>query len=119
MPECDRGLRVQTHHRSGLFLQGLIEEHLHQTWSAVSSSIISSLKQGRGCKIPGLCTVLPSTTSPGDVQAGQPCMKVLLSGELLKIAPQLQLGRGCVHHASVKQQVQGVDTINTAKLTYR
>ncbi len=101
-------------------LQGLAEDHLQQAWSAAGNSIVSSLKQGRGCKLPGLCTVLPSTAvSVADSQAGQPCIKVLLSDQLLKVAPQLQLGRGCVHHASVKQQVQGVDTLNTAKLTYR
>lgn len=100
-----------------LLPQGIIEEHLQQAWSAVCSSITSSLKQGRGCKLPGLCTVLPSTAA-SDLQAGQPC-KVLLSDQLLRFAPQLQLGRGCVHHASVKQQVQGVDTLNTAKLTFR
>jgi hypothetical protein len=85
------------------------QAHLQQTWQAACSSISTSIQQGRGHKVPGLCTVLPAAGGP----------KVLLSDTLLKIAPQLQLGQGCVHHASVRQQVQGVDTVNTASLAHR
>lgn len=107
-------------HCGFLSMQGITEAHLQQTWQAVCSSIISSLQSGRGHKIPALCTVLPSTAVTGaDLQAGQQGVKVLLSDQLLKVASQLQLGKGCVHHASVRQQVQGVNTVNTAKLAYR
>lgn len=90
-------------------LQGVTQAHLQQTWQAVCSSTSTSIQQGRGHKIPGLCTVLPAAGG----------VKVLVSDTLLKFAPQLQLGQGCVHHASVRQQVQGVDTINTASLAHR
>lgn len=85
---------------------------MQQTWQAVCSGISSSVQLGHGHKVPGICTVLPHT-------AGQPGIKVLLSDTPLKAAPGMQLGKGCVHHASVRQQVQGVETLNTAKLAHR
>lgn len=90
-------------------LQGVTQAHVQQTWQAVCSSISTSIQHGRGHKVTGLCTVL---TAAGGV-------KVLLSDTMLKFAPQLQLGQGCVHHASVRQQVQGVDTVNIASLAHR
>lgn len=92
--------------------EGLCENHLQQTWQAVCSGISSSVQMGRGHKVPGICTVLPQA-------AGQPGIKVLLSDTLLKAAPGMQLGKGPVHHASVRQQVQGMETLNTAKLAHR
>lgn len=86
---------------------------MQQTWQAVSRNIQETVQNGRGFKIPGLCIILPSI--PGSPAAAT----VLVSDKLLQMAPQLQLGRGCVHHASVKQQVQGVDTLNTAKLMHK
>jgi hypothetical protein len=99
-------------HGQLLSAEGLSEHHLQQTWQVVCSGISSSVQQGRGHKVPGICTVLAHA-------AGQQGIKVLLSDTLLKTAPGMQLGKGCVHHASVRQQVQGVETLNTAKLAHR
>jgi len=90
--------------------QGLSEACLRQTWQAVTNNIKESLKGGRGYKIPGLCTILPGVSAAPAA--------VLLSDQLLTAAPHLQPGKGCIHHASVKQQTQRVDVLNVAKLAH-
>lgn len=91
--------------------QGLNEQSLLHTWQAVCCNIRHCLQHGKGFKIPGLCSILPDPRAGGGT-------KLLLCDLLLKCIPQMQLGKGCLHHALVKQQVQGVETLNTARLAH-